>query len=604
MSRRTNGRAMIVALSTLAVSMVLPVASPVASGAQSRQASRQEQDPENQFAEPEMPAPTEPPESGARQDGETIQTARYAPTDFAGAAFEPAAAPSAPGVATALAGVAEALAAGGNAAAASYASQHGIAWRGGSVLVRVDAGQPIPGRRVNEVSSRAIVDEVLVDLAELGARVRNIVGPHIEAWVPVGELPALGLRPLVRGVRRPWRMRPSVTSEGLQVIGVDAWQGIKFRSPTSGLRVGVIDLSFTGWEDLRGNELPPEDRLFTRSFRDDGDLEPDDEHGAAVAETIYDFEDSMTLYLAAVETGGDINEAITYFIENDVDVINMSLGCVGCAPGDGRGSIVEVVERAPQAGIPFVTSAGNEADRHWIGPFVDNDGDGLHDFAPGDESNSFPGGQGDEVVIVMNWDFTNWFASSQDLDLLLLDSNGNIVDQSRDRQGGLPGQEAVEEIVVTLPFSDTFHVVVQNVQTTAPQTFEVFVEQDGLEYVVAAQSLTVPADGAQVVAVGATHWSNDVPEGFSSHGPTKDGRRKPDMAGPDGVSTRSFGPLSFFGTSAAAPHVVGAVALLRGRLGLLSGADAFQVLIPRLVDVPPTGPDNITGGGRVSLIPR
>lgn len=604
MNRRTNGRAMIVALSTLAVSMVLPVASPVASGAQSRQASRQEQDPENQFAEPEMPAPTEPPESGARQDGETIQTASYAPTDFAGAAFEPAAAPSAPGVATALAGVAEALAAGGNAAAASYASQHGIAWRGGSVLVRVDAGQPIPGRRVNEVSSRAIVDEVLVDLAELGARVRNIVGPHIEAWVPVGELPALGLRPLVRGVRRPWRMRPSVTSEGLQVVGADAWQGIKFRSPTSGLRVGVIDLSFTGWEDLRGNELPPEDRLFTRSFRDDGDLEPDDEHGAAVAEVIYDFEDSMTLYLAAVETGGDINEAISYFIENDVDVINMSLGCVGCAPGDGRGSIVEVVERAPQAGIPFVTSAGNEADRHWIGPFVDNDGDGLHDFAPGDESNSFPGGQGDEVVIVMNWDFTNWFASSQDLDLLLLDSNGNIVDQSRDRQGGLPGQEAVEEIVVTLPFSDTFHVVVQNVQTTAPQTFEVFVEQDGLEYVVAAQSLTVPADGAQVVAVGATHWSNDVPEGFSSHGPTKDGRRKPDMAGPDGVSTRSFGPLSFFGTSAAAPHVVGAVALLRGRLGLLSGADAFQVLIPRLVDVPPTGPDNITGGGRVSLIPR
>ncbi len=75
------------------------------------------------------------------------------------------------------------------------------------------------------------------------------------------------------------------------------------------------------------------------------------------------------------------------------------------------------------------------------------------------------------------------------------------------------------------------------------------------------------------------------------------------MAAPDGVSTRSFGPLNFFGTSAAAPHVVGAVALLRGRLGLLSGTDAFQVLIPRLIDLPPTGPDNITGGGRLSLIP-
>jgi hypothetical protein len=48
--------------------------------------------------------------------------------------------------------------------------------------------------------------------------------------------------------------------------------------------------------------------------------------------------------------------------------------------------------------------------------------------------------------------------------------------------------------------------------------------------------------------------------------------------------------------------VVGAVALLRGRLGLLSGADAFSVLVPRLIDVPPVGPDNITGRGRLSLI--
>jgi hypothetical protein len=588
---------MIVALSALAVSIAVPVSSPAAWGAQSRQASRQEQDPETRIARPERP------ELGTSEVGETIQTPNYAPTDFAGAMFAPANAPSAQGLATPLAAVAEAFATGGSAAAASYASRHGIAWRGGSVLVRVDAGQPVPGRRVNEVSSRAIVDEVLVDLAEHGARVRNVLGPHIEAWVPVGELPALGLRPLVRGVRRPWRMRPSVTSEGLQVVGADPWQGVEFRSPTDGLSVGVIDLSFTGWEALRGNELPPEDRLFTRSFRDDGDLESGDEHGTAVAEIIYDFEDSMTLYLTAIETGGDINEAITYLIENGVDVINMSLGCVGCAPGDGRGAIIDVVERAPQAGIPFVTSAGNEADRHWIGPFVDNDGDGLHDFAPSDESNSFPGDQGDEVIIVMNWDFANWFSSSQDLDLLLLDSNGNIVDQSRNRQAGLSGQEAVEEIIVTLPFSGTFHVVVQNIQTTSPQRFEIYIDQRGLEYVVAEESLSVPADGAQVVAVGAIRWSTLLPEEFSSHGPTKDGRRKPDMAGPDGVSTRSFGPLNFFGTSAAGPHVAGAVALLRGRLGLLSGSDAFLVLIPRLIDVPPTGPDNITGGGRVFLLP-
>ena len=47
---------------------------------------------------------------------------------------------------------------------------------------------------------------------------------------------------------------------------------------------------------------------MTRSFRDDGELEIDDEHGTAVAEIIYDIEQGMTLYLAAVETFGEIDE--------------------------------------------------------------------------------------------------------------------------------------------------------------------------------------------------------------------------------------------------------------------------------------------------------
>jgi len=594
MRTRTNGGATILIL--LMLILAGTGSTPSAAGIQNP--SQQSQDPETRVAGSERPETEAEQEAGA-----SGQAPSYAPSDYGAGAFPPAAAPSAQGLETRLAGLAQALTRGGNTAAARYASQHGIKWQGGAVLVRVDARLPIPGRRLSEASSRVVVEEVLADLAEGGARVRHVFGPHIEAWVPAAELESLGLRPSVRGVHTPWRMRPSVTSEGVEVIGADRWEGVAFRGPTDGLRVGVIDLSFTGWEQLLGSELPPEDRVVTRSFRDDSDLEAGDEHGAAVAEIIYDIEQSMPLYLAAIETIGDINEAVTFFLDNGVDVINMSLGCIGCGPGDGRGPAVEVVERAPQAGVPLVSSAGNEADRHWIGEFVDNDGDGLNDFAPGDESNSFPGTQGDEVAVVMNWDFSNWFSSMQDYDLLLLDSRDNIVGRSRNRQEGLPGQEAVEEILLTLPFSDTFHIVVQDIQTTAPQTFEIFVDQRGLEYVVAEQSLTVPADGNEIVAVGAARWSNDVPESFSSRGPTKDGRRKPDMAGPDGVSTRSFGPLNFFGTSAAAPHVVGAVALLRARLGLLSGMDAFQVLTPRLVDLSPSGPDNISGGGRVSLIP-
>ena len=590
--------------STVLMAALLLVNLPSAANSSPVPAAGQEQ--QSQQRDPETRLRNEIRES--EQDDEQAsapapQQPSFAPSNYPARAFSPPARRSGQKLDTSLAGLANIRTSRGDSVAALFASQRGLRWRDGDVFVRVDAGLAIAGRTLAAASSRLIVDEVLADLNQAGAHVRHVFGPHIEAWVPVEELFALELRPSVRGIHRPWKMRSAATSEGVEVIGADRWDGVRFRDPTGGLRVGVIDLSFKGWENLRGVDLPPEDRLMTRSFRDDGELEIDDEHGTAVAEIIYDIEQGMTLYLAAVETFGEIDEAITYMIDNGVDVINMSLGCVGCAPGNGEGVAIEIVERAPQAGIPFVTSAGNEARKHWIGGFVDSDGDGLHEFAPGDESNSFDAVQGDEIVVVMNWDFPNWFASTQDYDLLLLDSQDNIVDQSRNRQAGFPGQEAVEEIVITLPFTDTFHVVVQDIQTSGPQVFEIFLNQDGLEHLVAEQSITVPADGRQVVAVGAAHWSNDVPQAFSSRGPTKDGRMKPDMAGPDGVSTVSFGPLGFFGTSAAAPHVVGAVALLRGRLGLVTGTDAFQLLMPRLVDLPPAGADNTSGHGRVSLIP-
>ena len=587
-----------VVLVTALLAVHLPSAATISSVVAEQLQQSQQSDPETRLR-PEIREGGPDGEQGLSSASPPFE---FAPSNYPSGSFSPPARRSGQKLDTGLAALANLQSSRGDSAAALRASQRGLRWRDGSVFVRLDAGLPIAGRRLVEASSRAIVDEVLADLSQAGGRVRHVFGPHIEAWVPVEELLSLELRPSIRAIRRPWTMRSAVLSEGVAVIGADRWNGIKFRGPADGLQVGVIDLGFKDWENLAGVDLPPEDRVFTRAFREDGDLEADDEHGTAVAEIIYDIEPSVTLYFAAVETFGEINDAITYMIDNGVDVINMSLGCVGCAPGNGEGVAIELVERAPQAGIPFVTSSGNEALQHWIGDFIDADGDGLHEFAPGDESNSFQGDQGDEIAIVMNWDFADWFASSQDYDLLLLDSAGIIVDQSRNRQAGFPGQEAVEEIVITLPFTDTFNVVVQKVDASGPEVFEIFLEQRGLEYLVAEQSITVPADGRQVIAVGAARWSNDLPEPFSSRGPTKDGRMKPDMAAPDGVSTVSFGPLGFFGTSAASPHVVGAVALLRGRLGLVTGAEAIQILMPRLVDLPPVGPDNSSGNGRVSLI--
>src|SRR6185295_19282858 len=57
--------------------------------------------------------------------------------------------------------------------------------------------------------------------------------------------------------------------------------------------------------------------------------------------------------------------------------------------------------------------------------------------------------------------------------------------------------------------------------------------------------------------------TNSTMEFFSSHGPTLDGRQKPDVSAIDGVSITGAGrfPSTFFGTSAAAPHAAGIAAL-------------------------------------------
>ena len=91
-------------------------------------------------------------------------------------------------------------------------------------------------------------------------------------------------------------------------------------------------------------------------------------------------------------------------------------------------------------------------------------------------------------------------------------------------------------------------------------------------------------------------------ESFSSRGPTFDGRTKPDIVGPDGVLTFSYGSGGYSGTSAATPHIAGAAALLKSTNPRYYTAERLRdALIGATVDLGAPGKDNIYGWGRLDL---
>jgi subtilisin family serine protease len=109
--------------------------------------------------------------------------------------------------------------------------------------------------------------------------------------------------------------------------------------------------------------------------------------------------------------------------------------------------------------------------------------------------------------------------------------------------------------------------------------------------------ITAPADGRNVLAIGALHTNEDI-AGFSSRGPSADGRIKPDISAL-GVSVRGALPgtgyTSTSGTSLSAPLVSGTAGLILSARPDLSAAELRNAL--RMSARRGGNPDNTYGYG-------
>ncbi len=447
----------------------------------------------------------------------------------------------------------------------------------------------------------------------LGARIEGTYQNLVQASVPIASLEALARAAPVEFVRPPLRPVPMVTGEGVALINADDWHALGISG--AGVKVAILDLGFQGYESFLGTELPA--TVTAMSFRADGDITGAGQpHGAAVAEIVHEVAPGAELYLANFDTEVELASASAWLTSQGIEVINASWGYFVSGPGDGTGPVDDVVSTSTAAGTLWSVAAANHAQRHWSGPFLDTDGDLWHEFqnTPAqDEGNQITGAffglafPGEVIGAELKWD-DPFDAACRDYNLYLKrtdDSGAPITVASseniqNDGTACVPGADPIESLIHTVTVADIYHLVIQKSVANSDAFLHLYSFFHDLEYVVSANSLGQPADNPGALAVGAVYWNtpNSI-ESFSSRGPTSDGRIKPDLSAPDGVSSATYG--SFFGTSAAAPHITGAAALVRQRLPCYTPAQLQADLEASVVDLGAPGKDNTFGSGRVAL---
>jgi len=386
-----------------------------------------------------------------------------------------------------------------------------------------------------------------------------------------------------------WADRPYLmAADSASSVGASAWH--RSGRTGDGITIAVVDLGFTGYGSLLGTALPR--TVDAVSFRSDGLIDGATSHGTAAAEIVHDVAPGADLVLVAFD--GDLFRVIQYLIDRGVDIVSFAVGYLS-GPFDGSTPASRAVAWAVEAGIIWVTAAGNFADSHWGGGPADGDGDGWVEFSGGDEINEFTVGPGAEFHLYLSW------VGGGDLDLCLYEmpaSVGAPIACASGTQGhgdrGLEVSRWRNTSSATVRFGYAIRV-----RSGAPVHADVTGWHiDGLEHGRAGGSVISPGDAQAAVTVGSVWWSRPGTVMVSSgRGPTADGRSKPDLVAPTGLDTRSWG--SYGGTSGATPHVAGVAALLLEAYPGTPADGMADVLAARAQPI-----DGASGAGLVAAGPR
>ena len=466
------------------------------------------------------------------------------------------------------------------------------------LIARVEAGEisaedaagEAPLHRGESVAVRVYlsgnVDGVVRFLQDNGVSPRHVGEDYIVAFIPILLLPQTSEQPGVLRVEesipgKSFQSATRITGNGPAAHGSPTWNQAGYRG--QGIKVGIIDDGFEGFSGLMGTELPQSVEARCYPIGSDtptneiADCDWDDVHGTEVAESVMDIAPEVSLYIANVDTPDDVQAAVEWMIDQEVHVINHSMGWPFDGPGDGTSQYtwgtLRSVDRAVEEGIVWVNSAGNEGRAAW---FKRNPSYATMTISGEDVrvilfyedyvGTGFHAGS----LLQLRWE-DSWQSAASDLALFIIEDpvgNPNSGKWVNNRQQGNNG-DIPRELFAGEGIDAVF---IAHLGGEEPDWVQlVSWEPSGLgglpTDISSSGSITNPAESANpgMLTVGAAPWDDvDSIEDFSSRGPTPDGRIKPDLVGADCGETAS-GDGPFCGTSQASPHVAGMAALVRQR---------------------------------------
>ncbi|KST65243.1 S8 family serine peptidase [Mastigocoleus testarum] len=414
-----------------------------------------------------------------------------------------------------------------------------------------------------------------------------------------------------------------------------------FNVDGTGIKIGIISTSFNSQKtlsddvitgDLPGAENPDERTTPIQILQDIGQDSPfADDEGRALAQIVHDMAPGAELYFHTFIGGEgknsiDTNDssyanAVNALVAADVDIIVDDAQFATTIYQDGKAA--QTIDKAVSEGIVYVSAAGNNANISYESKFRPSTtfsiGDTTfeaHDFDPGNNVDLFQdirvSKKGSTIQPLLTWDEpidnTN---SGYEMFLLSspeLPNENNILSVST-----IPSKEALDDPLRQLltysaqPDEELYLLIAKQADSTSSSNQIKWIStangsdrNTDYEYIdenTINSTVFGPANARGVIAVGASDIENPLePRKYSSTGGApilfdSEGqklsqpifREKPQVFATDGVVTNfdtetSFNP--FRGTSAAAPHVAGIIALMLERAG---GAENLSPEVVRSV---------------------